>query len=116
MYLAVDDNCNSVIGRETLLVFRLSHLHPVAEVCQSFSGAKVLGDDGIGLCGPDEGLGMIVSMIDPVDDGSLQLGHVFEGASPDSLSGDFCEQPLDHVEPRTGRRGEVQRAAWIASE
>jgi len=88
-------------------------LKPVGE---GSAGAAILGDDGIWLGRPDEGLGMLVAMFDPVGDRRLELEHACEGAATDALARDLGKQPLDEVEPRRGCRREVQGDAGVALE
>ena len=54
-------------------------------------------------------------MVNPFVDCGFELRDVVENASPYTLSGDFGEEPLDEVEPRAGRRREVQDEALPAS-
>src|SRR5262245_45990403 len=80
----------------------------LGEVVERLSSAPVLGDDWIGLCGPDEGLGIGVSVIDPFADGGLELSDVVKGAAPDALASNFSEQAFDEIEPGAGCRGKMQ--------
>jgi hypothetical protein len=59
------------------------------DILKRQSRVGVLGDDAVCLCGPHEGLGMCVSVIDPIDDGGLELRHAVEGVAADALAGDF---------------------------
>ena len=80
---------------------------------ESFFGSAVFGEDRLGTGGPFEGFRILISVLDPGFDGGLELFDIVEGPTPDALSGDFGEQPLDEVEPGTGGRGEVQREAFV---
>ena len=73
----------------------------------------MFGEDRLGADGPFEGFRILISVLDPGFDGGLELFDIVEDPSPDALSGDFGEQPLDEVEPGTGGRGEVQREAFV---
>src|SRR6185437_13532147 len=79
------------------LVFRLIHLKP-----EGFACAAVLVDDGAGLGGPDEGLWVLVAVLDPVDNGGLELIDAVEGAAANALAGDLSEEPLDEIDPGRG--------------
>src|SRR5215207_6357034 len=81
--------------------------HSYEALGEGCAGPAVLGDDGIGLGGPDEGFGVLVAMFDPVGDRGLEVGHGGKGATADALSGDLGKQPFDEVEPRRGSRREV---------
>src|SRR5260370_7136625 len=70
-------------------------------VGECLSGAPVLGDDGICFCGPDEGLGVEVAVIDPFNDRSLEFDDPFEGAAADALAGGLGKPPLDASDPAT---------------
>src|ERR1700730_4011105 len=72
-------------------------------------------DFGGGL-GPDVGLGLIVVCVEIVDDSLLQFIDALEDAAADALSGDLGKEALDHVEPRTGSRREVQVKARMPLE
>lgn len=69
------------------------------EAEQSGAGAAELCNDCVGFCCPDKGHWVLVSMVDPVGDGGLELRDVVEGSTTDALSCDLGEQALDKVEP-----------------
>jgi len=83
---------------------------------QSGTGAGVLGEDGIGLCCPLEGLRLAVALCDPSLDCGLQIGNALEDAAPDALARDLGKQALDEVEPgRGGRREALPGSRWHAA-
>ena len=55
-------------------------------------------------------------MVNPIVECGFELRDVVENASPYTLSGDFGEEPLDEVEPRAGRRREVQDEAFASCQ
>ena len=77
---------------------RLQHLFP----------APHLFDDGVGIGGPGEGLGLIVGFPNEAIDGSLEIDDAFEYAALEPLSGQLGEEAFDRVEPRCRGRGEVE--------
>jgi len=63
--------------------------------------------------GPDEGLGIRIVILQVFHDGDLEIGDALEGTAPDAVSGDLGEEPLDHVEPGSRGRREVQMEAGV---
>ena len=55
-------------------------------------------------------------MLDPIGDGDFEFVDIGEDAAADALPGDFCKEPLDEIEPRTGRWREVQGEAFVPRE
>jgi hypothetical protein len=80
---------------------------------QSGAGAGVLGEDGIGLCRPLEGLRLVVALCDPSLDSRLQIGNALEDTAPDELARDLGKQALDEVEPGRGGRREAPNGGAI---
>jgi hypothetical protein len=50
---------------------------------------------------PDEGLRVVVVLVDVVADGHNQFLDIAEYAAAEPLLGEIAEEALDHVEPRT---------------
>lgn len=75
-----------------------------------------MGEDLVGGLGPGEGTGAFVVGVDEPADGVGQLVDGAEGAAPYRLPGDDAEEDLDHVEPGSGGRGEVQGDPRVALE
>ena len=69
--------------------------------------ADLLEDGGCGCC-PDERSGTVVVLPDVVVDGADQLRNATESPAPDPLPGDFGEPSLNHVQPGSAGRREVQ--------
>jgi hypothetical protein len=57
-----------------------------------------------------------VVVLEVFHDGVLQFGDAPEGAPTDAVSGDLGEETLDHVEPRSRVRCEVQVEARMRLE
>ena|SRR5215467_426964 len=72
-----------------------------------------LAQDGRSGGGPDEGFGLFVMFANVVIDGLDQLGDTAEGATADSLAGNFGKPAFDQVEPRTAGGSEVQMVAGM---
>jgi HD superfamily phosphohydrolase len=72
-----------------VLVDRIQHLVP------SFDS----GDDGGGIGGPAEGLGMGVVLVEEAVDGGLEVGKRTEDAAFQSPLGELGEEALDGIEP-----------------
>jgi hypothetical protein len=78
-------------------------LVPAAYRVQGAAGAGVLGEDGIGLGRPLEGLRLAVALGEPGFDGGFQVGDALEDAAPDALARDFGEPAFDQIEPAISR-------------
>ncbi len=74
------------------------------------------GDDCGGICGPPEGLGIGVVLVEEAVDGGLQIDDRAEDAAFQPPLGELGEEALDGVEPRTRGRREVERPARMAGE
>ena len=59
---------------------------------------------------------MAIVVVEIVHDGLLQFVDALEDAAADAFSGDLGKEALDHVEPRAGRRREVQMEARMPLE
>jgi len=57
------------------------------------------GDDFVWVCGPGEGLGIIVGLRDEAVDGGLEFNNAPEDTTLQALLGKFGEEALDGVEP-----------------
>jgi hypothetical protein len=57
------------------------------------------GDDAVWICGPGEGLRIIVSLGKEAIDGSLQVDDGSEDVPFQSAAGEFGEEVLDGIEP-----------------
>ncbi len=53
------------------------------------------------LCGPDEGLWVVVVAVDVVTDGHNELFEILEDSAPNAFFGQVAEEALDHVQPRS---------------
>ena len=65
------------------------------------------GEDLIGALGPGKRFRIGVMGVDEGADGGFEFGDAAMNASPDLLVRQFGEPPLNEVEPRSIRRGEV---------
>jgi hypothetical protein len=54
--------------------------------------------------------------VEVIVDRILQLGHAREGAAPDALHRDLCEEAFDEIEPGRTRRREVQLEARMLGQ
>ena len=63
--------------------------------------------------GPHERLGVLVIEPNELVDRRDQLRHAREDASPNALARNLPEPPLDEVQPRGTRRGNVQMKSWM---
>ena len=72
------------------------------------------GEDAVGVGGPDEGLGIVVGLVDEAVDGGLEVDDGAEHAASEPAPGQLGEEALDAVEP--GRRGgrEVKNEPGVA--
>jgi hypothetical protein len=57
------------------------------------------GDDAVCVGGPDEGLGIIVGLVDEAVDGGLEVGDGAEHAALEPAPGELSEKALDGVQP-----------------
>ena len=80
------------------------------------SGTLDLFQDVGGLCGPDEGLGMLVVMVDVLADGLDQFLDAAEDAAAESVLGQVAEEAFHHVQPRAAGGREVHVETRMASE
>ncbi len=67
----------------------------------SFDGS----DDPIGIGGPRERFGVFVGFGDEAIDGGLEIDEGKEDTAFEAPVCQFCEEPFDGVEPRTGMLG-----------
>jgi hypothetical protein len=74
------------------------------------------GDDLVRISGPDEGLGGVIVLNHEPVDGGLEIDDRDEGASLQAAVCELGEEALDSIEPRTGRRREVEGEAFVPSE
>ncbi len=65
---------------------------------------------------PHERCGMVVPVADVVADRPHQFPDTAERSSPDALVGDFCEETLHQVQPRSPRGREVPVIAGMGGE
>ena len=65
------------------------------------------GEDVVGCPGPAEGLGVTVLGLDVAMNGGLELGGGAVDAPSDLLVGELGEEPLDLIDPRGRRGGEM---------
>ena len=64
-------------------------------------------DDLVSGPGPDEGLGVVVPMLDPQTDGLREFDDAAEHTSPQAAVSDQREAALAQVQPARARGGEV---------
>ncbi len=88
------------------LVDRIQHLVPAPDG----------GDDFIGVGGPGEGRGLPIVLFEESIDGGLQIDDRSEYAALESALGERGEEAFDGVEPRAGRRREVEDEPLVPSE
>ena len=62
----------------------------------SFDG----GDDFVWVCGPNEGHGIIVGLVEEAVDGSLEFTDRPEDAAFETPFGEFGKEAFDGIEPR----------------
>ena len=74
------------------------------------------GEDAVGVCGPDEGFGVIVDFLDAAVDGGLEIDNRAEDAAAEAASGELGEEAFDGVEPGGRCRGEVDGPARMSGE
>ena len=70
--------------------------------------APDLFDDGVGIGGPGEGLGVFVGLREEAVDGGLEIDDALEDAALEPLLGQLGEEAFDRVEPGGRGRGEVE--------
>jgi sugar phosphate isomerase/epimerase len=75
-----------------------------------------LGQDGVGVLGPDERFAALIPAGDEAADGIDELADGVEAAAADGLAGDDSEEDLHQVQPGSRRRGEVQRDPRVAGQ
>jgi len=73
-------------------------------------------DDFIWIGGPGERSGVLVGFCNEAIDGGLEIDEGMEDAPVEAPFREFCEEPFDGVEPRTGRRREVENEALVVIE
>ena len=71
-------------------------------------------DDFIRVGGPDEGLGIIVGLVDEAVDGGLEVGDGAEHATLETAPGKLGEKTLDGVQPGAGGGCEMEGPARMA--
>ena len=74
------------------------------------------GDDFVGICGPDEGLGLMIGLRNESVDGGLELDEGAEDAALEAAPRELGEEALDSVEPGARSRSEVEDEAGMAGE
>jgi hypothetical protein len=79
-------------------VDRLQHLFPTTD----------LFDDGVGVGGPDEGLGVLIGCGEEPVDRSLEIDDASEDPVFETLPGQLGEEALDGIEPGGRGRGAVE--------
>ena len=73
-------------------------------------------EDAVRVCGPDEGFGIVIVLLDIAVDGGLKVD---DGEKDAAFEAPFCEcgeEGLDGVEPGGGGRREVEGPARMALE
>ena len=98
--------CVGPTQRRRLLVDRIQHLVPAPDG----------GDDFIGVGGPGEGRGLPIVLFEESIDGGLQIDDRSEFAALEFALGERGEEAFDGVEPRAGRRREVEDEPLVPSE
>jgi hypothetical protein len=73
------------------------------------------GDDLGGVCGPEEGLRVMVGLVEIAVDGGLEVDDRSEHAALQASLGQGGEEGLDRVEPRARGRREVEGDARVAA-
>ena len=80
-----------------------------------FPAAELL-DDGIGVSGPEERLGIVVGLPQEAVDSGLKIGDALEHAAFEPTAGQLGEEALDRIEPGGRGRGEVEMEPLVAPE
>ena len=62
------------------------------------------GDDFIWICGPDEGLGLVIGVGDEAADGGLEFDDRAKDAALEKVLDELCEEALDSYGWRSCRR------------
>ncbi len=73
-------------------------------------------DDFVGIGRSDKGLWLAVRLGEEAIDGGLEFDDRVKDATLEAAAGELGEIPFDRVEPRGGRRGEVEEEAGMALE
>ena len=79
------------------------------------SAFYLLQDVG-GFSSPDEGLGVGVVLSDVSLNGLDQLANIGKATASDLLLSDVSKEALDHVEPGSTGRSEVNIEPWMARQ
>src|SRR6185437_1414308 len=66
-----------------------------------------LFEDIGGFCGPDEGFRLPVVVVGELSDGFEQFLDIAKNTAPQAFFGQVAEEALDHIEPRTTCKSEV---------
>ena len=74
------------------------------------------GEDGVCGFGPDEGLGIIVVLVNVAVDGGLEVDYRVEGAALEPPAREDREEALDGVEPGGGGWGEVEHPSGMTRQ
>ena len=83
---------------------------------QRLNPAGDLAEDGAGIGGPDEGLGLGIVVLDEAVDRGLEVDDRAEHATLEPAAGEPGEEGLDRVQPGAGGRGEVEDEARMTAE
>ena len=71
-------------------------------------------DDLLGIGYPGEWFGLLIVHFDERFDGGLQIDERMKHTVFYAPPGEFCKEPLNSIEPGTGRGCEVECPAWMA--
>src|SRR5271166_4044335 len=93
-------------GVARTLVYRFQRLFPTGHLFEDFPGGG----------GPGEGFGAGIVVSKVSHDGSLQLGDTLEYPPTDAFAGDLGKEALDHIEPGSRRRSEMEVEALVRFE
>ena len=74
------------------------------------------GDNPVWICGPDEGFGIKIGLGDEAVDCGLKIDDASKDTALQSPFGEFSEEALDGVKPRTRGRREVEGEARVSIE
>src|SRR5512133_1122301 len=75
-----------------------------------------LAENQIRICGPDEGLGILVALVQIVQHGFLQHSNGSVTTSTNTALGHLGEQSLDQVQPASAGRREVNVIARVSRQ